>query len=104
MYGLDKEALEQLNCVFSAIKPIDKVMLYGSRAMGSYKNGSDIDISLEADNLTLKTVYELEELIFELYLPYMFDISIFEQISNEALCSHIREKGCVLYDRSKNQR
>lgn len=102
MYGLDKETLEQLNHVFSEVKSIDKVILYGSRAMGNYKNGSDIDISLFGNGLTLKTVYALEELIYELYLPYMFDISVFEQINNEALRTHILEKGAVLYGRSES--
>lgn len=101
MYGLDEKTLSQLNNAFSSVPEISKVMLYGSRAMGNYKNGSDIDISLFGDDLSLKTVYALEELIFELYSPYMFDISIFNQISNQALCTHIREKGCVLYERDK---
>jgi hypothetical protein len=54
-----------------------QVILYGSRAKGNYKDGSDIDITLIGKNLKLKTVYETQEALEELNLPYIFDISIF---------------------------
>jgi len=103
MFGLDKQTIEQINQVFVQNHCIEKVVLYGSRAMGNYKHGSDIDISLFGDNLSLKTVYAVEELLFELYLPYTFDISIFEQISNKELLEHILEEGKIFYAKEAGQ-
>jgi restriction endonuclease S subunit len=73
------------------------VILYGSRAKGNYKDGSDIDITLLGKQLTLKTVYALEEALDELYLPYTFDISIFTQIDNDDLIKHILRVGKTFY-------
>jgi predicted nucleotidyltransferase len=75
------------------LKYLEKVILYGSRAKGNYKDGSDIDITLLGKQLTLKTVCALEEALDELYLPYTFDISIFTQIDNDDLIKHILRVG-----------
>ena len=57
--------------------------------------------SIKSRNLTLKTVYALEEMLHELYLPYTFDISIFRQIDNEDLIDHIRRVGKIFYERKR---
>ncbi|NYT26893.1 MAG: nucleotidyltransferase domain-containing protein [Candidatus Thiodubiliella endoseptemdiera] len=76
---------------------MEKVILYGSRAKGNYKDGSDIDVTLIGKNLNLKTVYALEEFLEALYLPYSFDISIFTQIDNDDLIEHILNVGKDFY-------
>jgi hypothetical protein len=63
----------------------------------AYKDGSDIDITLLGKQLTLKTVYALEEVLGELYLPYTFDISIFTQIDNDDLIKHILRVGKTFF-------
>jgi predicted nucleotidyltransferase len=89
MYGLDDRIIGDLKRIFSGYEDIDSVVLYGSRAMGNFRDGSDIDITLHGKGLTLKTVYALGDAIDELYLPYKFDISIYSQIDNPGLLEHI---------------
>lgn len=96
MFGLSPDILEQIKFVFSKFPQIEKAILYGSRAKGNYKDGSDIDITLLGKELSLKTVYALENELDELYLPYSFDISIFAHIDNEDLIEHIRKYGKIL--------
>ena len=77
------------------------MILYGSRAMGTYRRGSDIDIALFGENLSNQTIFDIQEEIEALYLPYSFDISIWERIENEDLLDHIRRVGKVFYERAE---
>jgi len=101
MYGLTTETIRKLKKAFGDIPKIEKVILYGSRAKGNYRNGSDVDITLVGENLNLKnTVYPLMDRLDELNQPYTFDISIFNNLNNSALIEHIQRVGKVLYLRS----
>jgi type I restriction enzyme S subunit len=100
MFGLDTTTLNKINSCFEKLSNIEKVILYGSRAKGNYKTGSDIDITLLGDNLTLNnSVYPLQELLDELYIAYKFDISIFIQLDNPKLIEHIQRAGKTLYSK-----
>ncbi len=102
MFGLNNKNYNDIKATFSKIDNIKKVVLYGSRAIGNYYEGSDIDITLIGKDLTLKnTVYPLMDELEELYLPYMFDISIFNNIDNENLIEHIERVGIVFYENYK---
>ncbi len=102
MFGLDPDTERNIKQAFAEIPVIDKVILYGSRAKGNYRNGSDIDITLFGDKLTLSnSVYPLTDGLEDLNLPYMFDISIFSHIDNENLIEHIHRAGKVLYLKEK---
>lgn len=100
MYGLSEETVKQLTSIFQNRKEIEKVILYGSRAKGNYRIGSDIDLTAFGRNLTLKTIYNIEEEIEELLLPYHIDLSIYDQIDNKDLIEHINRVGQVFFKRS----
>jgi predicted nucleotidyltransferase len=51
-------------------KKIKKVLLYGSRAKGNYKNGSDINLTIDAKSMTLSELLQIENEIDDLFLPY----------------------------------
>jgi uncharacterized protein len=77
-------------------------VVYGSRAKGNYKPGSDIDITLfPAPGTTIdhRELGDIEEEIDDLLLPYMVDLSVFDHIDNAALREHIERVGRVLYER-----
>ena len=97
LYGLKNTIIEQINSIFSKYSKIEKVVLYGSRAKGNYKNGSDIDLVLYGNNLSSFFVNKLINEIDDLLLPYTFDISIFENISNQDLIEHINRIGVVFF-------
>ncbi len=96
-FGLTEETIEKINGIFIKHKEIENVILYGSRAKGNYKNGSDIDISLLGENLNSSIIDKIINDIDDLLLPYTFDISIFNQISNQNLVDHINRVGKTLY-------
>ena len=103
MYGLSPKTIKDIKSVFKKLPEIDKVILYGSRAKGNYKEGSDIDITLIGSGLNLKTIYKLEDKLDELYLPYIFDISIFNQIDNVNLIKDILLEGKTIYLKDKDE-
>ena len=96
-YGLDKETISKINSVFSRFKEVEEALLYGSRAKGNFKPGSDIDLTLKGENLKLKLLNQISLDIDDLLLPYSFDISIFHQITNPDLIEHIERVGKVFY-------
>jgi uncharacterized protein len=100
-YGLDEEVILKLKTVFSKHPEVKKVILYGSRAKGNFKNGSDIDLTLLGDQescaLTIQMLYKIEDEIDDLYLPYKADLSLFKLIDKQELIDHIRRVGVPFY-------
>ena len=95
-YGL---TLQQLDLIFTSIKKfpeIKKVILFGSRAMGNYKPGSDIDLMIMGSQLTPLTITRLSGCLNEeASLPFSFDI-VGEPLSAD-LKAHIEEHGVVFF-------
>jgi len=96
-FGLKETVIDDICDTFSSFPEIEKVIIYGSRAKGNYKNGSDIDLTLFGESLDLSLVNKIELQLDKLFLPYTFDISIFKQISNQELIEHINRVGKVFY-------
>jgi len=97
-FGLSQNTIDIIKDYFKSIPEIEKVKIYGSRALGTYRKGSDIDLALFGDinsGLITKISYEIDELP----TPYMFDITDYNTIGNEKLKSHIDEFGKVFYTR-----
>jgi predicted nucleotidyltransferase len=99
-YGLKPTVIEQINKVFAGHPEIKQVILYGSRAMGNYRNGSDIDMSLKGEGLTLPLLLKIESELEDLLLPYKIDLSIFHQLDNPDLVEHINRVGMEFYRRA----
>ncbi len=99
-FGLTEKQQDLINNATMEIPEIEEVVIFGSRAMGNYKKGSDVDIALfgKAVNRSIasKLSFVLNE---ELYLPYYFDVIAFNTINNEALREHIITFGEVFYHR-----
>ncbi|MFL9811802.1 nucleotidyltransferase domain-containing protein [Stutzerimonas sp. VN223-3] len=98
-FGLPARAIDKLNDVFQGWPQIQRVVLYGSRAKGNFQAGSDIDLTIEADALSLSQLLALENQIDELLLPWMVDLSLKRHIDNPALLDHIRRVGVPFYTR-----
>ncbi len=103
-FGLKQTDFDQIRAVFPRYPQVRKALLYGSRAMGNYKTGSDIDLTLcGGEDLTLDILYRIMEDLDNLLLPYTFDLSIFSHISDKDVISHIRRVGCTFYEQKENK-
>ena len=83
--------------VFSHYKEIEKVVLFGSRAIGNNKLNSDLDFTLYGQGLNLSLLIKIESEFDDLLLTYKFDLSVYHQITNTELISHINRVGKVIY-------
>jgi predicted nucleotidyltransferase len=96
-YGLNEKTIESIKAVFTRYKQIDQVILYGSRALGNFKNGSDIDLTLVGNGLSFSTMNKIWNDLDDLLLPYTFDLSIYSELINTDLIEHIETNGIVFY-------
>ena len=97
--GLSTKTIDKLHTVFVRHPHIEQAILYGSRAKGTYRNGSDIDLTLKGEGLTHRELSRIETELDDLLLPYKIDLSLFRQIDNPYLLEHIERVGVVLYER-----
>ena len=73
--------------------------MYGSRAKGTYKNGSDINLTLRGGaDLTLNVLCKIANDLDNLSLPYTIDLSIFHDISDLEVIGHIQRAGVAVYE------
>lgn len=98
-YGLPPQALARLNAVFRKWPQIDRVILYGSRAKGNFRTGSDIDLCLEADTMQTAELLQLCAEIDDLLLPWKIDLALKHTIENADLVAHIERVGVPVYER-----
>lgn len=101
-FGLKEITIQKLCGVFAKYPQVTKAVLYGSRAKGNYKNGSDIDLTLHGDtDLTLNVLYKILDEIDDLLLPYTIDLSIYRTLSDPDFIDHIQRVGVTFYDKSE---
>ena len=95
--GLQPAEVAEIIEIFKQFPQINKAYLFGSRAMGTHKVGSDVDIALigkDIDKVITTISYTLNE---ETLLPYSFDLINYETITNSELKEHINRVGIILY-------
>ena len=102
-FGLKESTIKKICDVLAKYPNVEKALLYGSRAKGNYKNGSDIDLTLVGgDDLTLKVLYLIMDAMDDLLLPYTFDFSIFQDINDPDVVEHIQRAGVIFYKKKAN--
>ena len=98
-HGLTSETVDRIRSVLARFPEVEKAVLYGSRAKGNYKRGSDIDLTLFGSGLKANVLSQINSGLDDLLLPYKIDISIFAKISHSDLIDHIRRVGVVFYEK-----
>ncbi|MGH8558844.1 MAG: nucleotidyltransferase domain-containing protein [Methylococcales bacterium] len=102
-YGLTEATVEKIQGVFSRFRAVEKAVLYGSRAKGNYKTGSDIDLTLYGSALTSRLLADIDDALDDLLLPYTIDLSIFDKLDHAKLREHIERVGVVFYERGDSE-
>ena len=96
--GLSPDEIERMRSVFRRVPAIGEVVLYGSRAKGTHRPGSDIDLALVGLDDPVQAEAVAEELD-ELPTPYRFDVKAYGSIADGPLREHIARVGVSLYRR-----
>ena len=98
-YGLPERTIEQICAVLAQYPAVDRAVLYGSRAKGNYKPGSDIDLTLYGSSVTPHLCATIAEALDDLLLPYTIDLSVFAELNHTELEAHIQRVGVVFFER-----
>lgn len=97
-FGLSEECIQVISKEIAKFPEIKEAYIYGSRAMGNYKKGSDIDISIKGENITHQIELTLRQrLENDNVLPYFFDVTHYNSLTNDNLKEHIDEYGIRFY-------
>ena len=97
-YGLFDSQLKTIEEVLSSHPKIEEAVLFGSRAMDTFKEASDVDIALKGSKVNAKLAIKLQSYFEEeTDLPYFFDFVSYSHIDNKNLIKHIDKEGIVIY-------
>jgi predicted nucleotidyltransferase len=72
---------------------ITAAWIFGSRAMGTYKESSDIDIALEGQHIDLDILASLHEQFEYSTLPFQVDQVVKAKVNSPELLAHIERYG-----------
>lgn len=99
-FGLTQKTIDKISSVFENYSEIVEVIIYGSRAKGNFREGSDIDLTLKGINISNNILSKINQQIDDLNTPYLYDISIFEKLESLEFIEHINKVGKTLYKKN----
>jgi predicted nucleotidyltransferase len=100
MFGIYPESYNEIQSILERFSSIKEVVIYGSRAKGNFREGSDIDLTVLGDP-DEEDINKLWHDLDESYIPYKFDISIFKKLKSDELKEHIKRVGKTFYKSKK---
>lgn len=99
MFGLSDNVVEELREVFRGYSNIRRVLIFGSRAKGTSHIGSDIDLALDGEDITLSQQLDISSRIDDLGLLYKVDLLNYQKQKGTPIGEHIDRAGKVFYSR-----
>ena len=94
--GLPEDATAQILALLAGRPAIQRVVLYGSRALGRQHSGSDVDLCLEAPEMGLAELLVLGAQLDDLLLPWRIDLQLRHLIRHPGLLDHIDQAGITI--------
>jgi predicted nucleotidyltransferase len=98
-HHLPRKAIERIIGVLANEPAVQRVWLFGSRALDRAREGSDIDLCLDGEGLDSDRLLALERHLDALDLPWKVDLVARRQIDNPRLVDHIRRVGRIWFER-----
>lgn len=88
-----------LRDVFAKYPEVHRVLIFGSRAKGNYREGSDIDLAVEGENIDRHLLMHIQADIQDLGLLYGVDLLDLNKYKDEPIGEHVRRVGLPFYHR-----
>jgi predicted nucleotidyltransferase len=102
-FGLSEDSIKLIHDILKKYPEVEKAIIYGSRAKGNFKIGSDIDLTLLGKDLSYRTQSSIVGDLDDSSSPYLFDISIFDKLNSPSLEEHIHRVGKVFYQKDSSE-
>ena len=100
-FGLSERERQLILNAFQAVPAVNKVVIFGSRALGNFKPGSDIDLAIIEGKVDTALLLNLNVQLNEhTNLPYKFDLLNYSTISDQELKNHIDQCGQLFFLRN----
>jgi predicted nucleotidyltransferase len=96
-WGLAPGPMARIRSVLAGFPEIERVLLFGSRAKGNFRAGSDIDLAIVGEAMGFERLAQLENQLDDLLLPWRIDLVLWHQIDNPKLMAHIQRVGQVFF-------
>jgi len=97
-FGISEKSERLLMDEFAKYAEISEVLIFGSRAKGNFKNGSDIDLAIKGDLCSDLLAFNLSSIFNEkLPIPYHIDIVNYDTIESNELKQHINRVGKLFF-------
>jgi proline iminopeptidase len=93
IHGLSDDISEDFRRVFSRYPDIEKVMIFGSRAKGHYRDGSDIDLAVFAPAMPDSTFTRLWREVDALPVVFKVDLLHWDRLGNPGLKEKVLLEG-----------
>ena len=96
-FGLEQNILDKIIAVLRDHPNIERAVIYGSRALGTFKPQSDIDLAVFASRMDVGEFARLRFEINELPIVFKMDVVHVEGLENESLRAKIVAQGFEIF-------
>lgn len=98
MFGLKERDLEEIKSILRGFPVVEEAFIFGSRAKGNFRRGSDVDIAIKGQEVTFHEISTIAGILNEdTLMPYRFDVLGYSDLKNSELLNHIDRIGQLLY-------
>jgi len=99
--GLKEQERKGIRDILEAESKVHRAIIFGSRAMETFRPSSDLDLALEGDAMDLADLARINSKLSELNLPIDVDLIVHETIENAELKKHIQSYGREWYRKAE---
>lgn len=99
-HGLNEHTVAEIQEVLARFPEVERAVLFGSRAKGVAKLGSDIDLALYGENLDWRALGRIDDALDDLLLPYTFSLLHHNGQTDAQVAAHIGRVGMAFYLRN----
>jgi predicted nucleotidyltransferase len=99
-HGLSERTLEAIHSVLARHVEVEQAVLFGSRAKGTQRRGSDIDLVLKGPGISFGLVNRIYSELDDLPIPYEFSLVTEEEMTNPEFRAHVERVGLLFYERN----
>jgi uncharacterized protein len=95
--GLADRDIKTIKEIFRKYPEVSVVRLFGSRAAGTYKPGSDVDLAIMNKGASMETVCKIKGELEESSLPFLIDLVNYPDVAHREFKEHIEQVGIEFY-------